>query len=156
MATRHFLLNRVQRAIGLFQALYRLDGLAIQRGQQLQAAVDRDVIDARARCIEFTHHHHAGAAIALRAALLGARAVKLLSEIVEHGGGTALALGFNDLAVQHKADGIGDFTHGVGVMDRWTDDFNADIRFFICRPYSNTHGRRICIRTRGRSSNSKG
>jgi hypothetical protein len=102
-----------QAAVSVLQALHRFDGLAVQRGQQLEAAVGGHIVHARAKGVQFAHQHHASSAIPFRAALLGTRAVHLLTQIVQHGSGTALALRLDNAPVQHKADGISDFTHGM-------------------------------------------
>jgi len=41
--------------------------------------------------------------------------VQLLAQVVQNSGGAALALGFDDAAVEHKAHGVGDLGHGEGV-----------------------------------------
>ena len=114
MAAHHGFLHRVQRAVGFFQTLHRLDRFAIQSGQQLDTAVHGHVVHARASVVELAHHHHTRTAIALGAALFGALAVQLLTQVIQNGGGAAHTLGFDDLAVEHKSHGVGDLGHGGG------------------------------------------
>ena len=114
MALHHRLLNRVQAAVGFFQAFNGFHRLAIQGGQQLNAAVDGDVVNARASSVQLAHHDHTGAAIALCATFLGAGAVQLFAQVIEDGGGAALTLGFNNFAIEHKTHGVGDLGHGGG------------------------------------------
>ena len=114
MALDHLFLHRVQRAVGFFQALDRLDRFAVQRRQQLDTSVGGHIVHARASGVELTHHHHTSAAIAFSAALFGAGAVQLFAQVIENSGGAALTLGFDDAAVEHKAHGVGDLGHGAG------------------------------------------
>ena len=111
MAANHGVLHRMQAAVGVFEAFHGFDGFAIERGQQLNAAVDRHIVHARASGIELADHDHAGAAIALGTALFGAGAAQLFAQIIENRGGAAHTLRLDNLAVQHKAHGVGDLGH---------------------------------------------
>jgi hypothetical protein len=112
----HLVLHRVQGAIGFLEAFNGLDRFTVESRQQLDAAVDRDILDAVASGIEFTHHHHTGTAITFSTALFGACAMELFAKIVQNSGGPAFALGFDDFSVKHKAHGVGDLGHGEDVV----------------------------------------
>ena len=114
VALDHFFLYRVECSIGLFQTLHGFDRFAVQRGQQLDTGVGRYIVHARPSGIEFSHHHHTRATVTLCAALLGSGALQLLTQIVQNSGGAALALGFDDLSVEHKAHGVGGLGHMRG------------------------------------------
>ena len=102
MALGHRLLHRVQMAVCALQTLDALERLAVQCGQELQTTVDRQVIDSRARFVEFANQHHTGAAIALSAAFLGSIASQVLAQIVQYGGAVLRWRSFNDGAVKDK------------------------------------------------------
>jgi hypothetical protein len=119
------LLNRVQR-IRRAEVLDRQQGLAIDRGQEADAGIDRakaQRIGAGAdhggcrRCRrvgrQFGHQHRAGAAVALVAAFLGASAVRVLAQPVEHAARDGRARDLHDLAAVHESDGSG--VHGEGL-----------------------------------------
>ena len=116
VALDHFFLHRMERAIGLFQTLYRFDRLAIERWKQLDAGIGRHIVHARTGSIEFSHHHHTRTTVALCASFFGSGTLQLLAQIVQNGGGAALTLGFNDLSVEHKAHGVGGLGHMWGAL----------------------------------------
>jgi hypothetical protein len=119
MAFDHRLLHRVQGPVFFLQALDGLDRFAVQRRQELQAAVDGQVIDRGSCGIELSDQHHTGAAIALGAALLGAAAPQLLPQVVQNGRRAAFAGGFDNRAVKHEAHSVGRLGHGES--GRWKE-----------------------------------
>jgi hypothetical protein len=124
VALDHGILHGVQRAIGFFEALDGFDRFAVQAGQQLNAGIHRQVVHPCARRVQLAHQHHACTAIALGTALFGACALQFLTQIVQNGGGAALALGFDDAAVEHEAHGVGDLGHGAAKWSDWGRDPN--------------------------------
>ncbi len=112
VALHQSLLDGVQAAIGLFQALDGFDRFAIQRRQQLNAGIDGHIVNRRASGVQLAHQHHTRPAIALGTTFFRAGAVQLFAQIVQNSGGTAFALRFNDAAIEHKTHGIGDLGHG--------------------------------------------
>jgi len=72
------LLHRVQRAAGAAQLIDRDELLAVERADEGDAAIDG--APAQAARAGLTHHHGAGAAVALGAALLGALEPALLAQ----------------------------------------------------------------------------
>nr|GEU28080.1 hypothetical protein [Tanacetum cinerariifolium] len=84
MTVHHGLLHRVQRAAVLLQVFDRKQRLAIERGRELDAGIDRLHVQLAGR-IEAADDHGAGAAIALGAAFLGAGGVQVFAQVLEHG-----------------------------------------------------------------------
>ncbi len=104
MAVDEGLLDRMQRSFRAFQAFDGDELLAVERGHELDARVDR--AKAHAVAIEFGEDHGARAAIALGAAFLGAGPTKVLAEEVEHAFRRRDSLDRADLAVQHETDRV--------------------------------------------------
>ena len=84
VAIHHGLLGRVGR-MGAAQVFHRQQRAAIQRGQELDAGIDRLQCHApRGGGVGLTDDDGAGAAVAFRAAFLGAGAARILSQPLEH------------------------------------------------------------------------
>ena len=114
VAIDHALLHRVQRASSctarFSQVFHREQCLAVQRGQKLDAGVDRLQLQ-RAGRVQRTQHHRAGAAVAFGAAFLGAAAMGVFAQPLQHGAGGAAVQGgidFDDRSTVKE-------THGAGV-----------------------------------------
>ena len=82
VAFDHRLLHRVQGAIGLLQVFHGKQGLAVEGGRELDAGVDGLHLDLAIH--QAADDHRASAAIAFRAALLGARAMQVLAQVLQH------------------------------------------------------------------------
>ena len=123
VAVDHRALHRVQR-VGTgrmrpahrFEVLDREQRLAVERGQEADAGVDRPQAQAadqggcgRRRCGvgQLGHDHGAGAAVALAAAFLGAGAARVLAQPVEHAACRCDAFHAGDLPAVHEADRSG-------------------------------------------------
>jgi len=83
VALDHGLLHRVQGAIVLLQVLHRKQGLAVERGNELDAGIDR--VHPDLAILERADHDRAGAAIAFGAAFLGAGAVQVVAQVLQNG-----------------------------------------------------------------------
>ena len=127
VAVDHGLLHRVRR-VGAAQVLHRQQRLAVQRGQEADAAVDRPQPQAahahagggagrgrglkaavgrggrRRRFGQFGDDHGAGAAVAFAAAFLRAGAAGVLAQPVEHGAGRGGVAHLAHLPPVHEAD----------------------------------------------------
>ena len=93
------LLRRMQRA-ALRQSLDGQQRLAVDLRQEGNAGIDRAVTHAAVDSL--ADGHRAGAAIAFRAALLGAAAA-LAAQVFEHGQGRRQVAQLADFAVEDKA-----------------------------------------------------
>src|SRR3546814_14434442 len=90
---------------------------AVQRAEELDAGVHRLV--AQPLPLRARHHHRAGAAVALVAALLGAGQVLDLAQVVEHRHGRVEAREPARLVVQPEADLA---THGLRFPGRRSEE----------------------------------
>ena len=138
MAIDHRLLRRVQRStLALrqrLQVLHRQQRPAVERGQELDAGVDRAQAqpanlrgagrrrtDGIGLARQLGHDHRAGAAIALGAAFLAAAAMRVLAQPVEHGVRGGGALHRHQCAAVEEADralGCGRLCHGGSARRR--------------------------------------
>jgi hypothetical protein len=84
------------------EALDRLQRFAVEHRQEEDAGVDRAPLHRVT--VEVTDQHGAGAAIAFRAAFLGAGAAERVAEIVEHSPGRIGIADLDYLAVEEEAD----------------------------------------------------
>jgi hypothetical protein len=99
------LLHRMQRAVRLAQVFNGKERAAIEGRQELDAGVDR--LEAhRTACVAFAEDNRTGAAIAFRAAFLGAGAARVLAQVLEHGTGGGGTRDFADRVAVVKADGL--------------------------------------------------
>ncbi len=105
MALDQRLLHRVQRAVLAAHVLDGEQGLAVQRGQELDARVDGLQPDA-AIGLQFAEHHRACTAIALRAPFFGACAVGVFTQVLQHRPGDRGVRHGADLPAMEKADGL--------------------------------------------------
>jgi hypothetical protein len=106
----HGLLYRVQRAVAAAQAFDGEQRPAIERGQQLDAGRCR----AHPQLIVVADpgdHHHAGAAIAFRAALLGAFAAQRLAQVIEYRGRRLAVADLDEPAVEQESCRPGHHRH---------------------------------------------
>ena len=86
MTVHHRLLHRMQRTAGGLEAFHGEYRLAVERGQQADAGVDRRQLHTVATgsvLRQLADHDGACTAIALGAALFGASAVHVLAQPVE-------------------------------------------------------------------------
>ena len=139
MAVHHGLLHGVQRLRDrlartgglactldmtlVLEVFYREQGLAMQAGQKLNAGVDGLQLQAidglRITGLgQLADDHRAGAAIAFVATFLGARAVRILTQPLQHRAGGVRALHFDHLAAVVEAYGLRVVT---GALDRGTE-----------------------------------
>ena len=81
VAIDHRLLDGVQRAIWLAQVFHGIEGAAVEGGQELDAGVD-GLEGETAFAIEFADDDGAGAAVAFRAAFLGAAGTQILAQVL--------------------------------------------------------------------------
>ena len=101
------------------QVFDREQRLAVQRRQELDAGIDglqREPADGarHARCRPFADDHRACTAIALVAPFLGAGAVRVLAQPIEHRAGRMRAGHVDDPALVEEADGLaGARAHGL-------------------------------------------
>jgi hypothetical protein len=98
----------------LFQAFDGEQGAAVQHRGEQDAGVDRTEADLAV--LQFAQHHGAGAAVALRAALLGAGAAQVVTQQVEHRQRRVDVGEFADLAIQQESDRA---AH-LNCRDRWS------------------------------------
>ncbi|MNS80671.1 hypothetical protein D3C72_1143620 [compost metagenome] len=128
VALHHGLLHGMQigaariglcRLAGGFHVFHGEQRLAMQIGQQLDAGVHGLQLQALHRLRvagfgQFGHQHGAGAAIAFIAALLGAMAMGIFAQPVQHGTGRRRAIDLRDAALVIKTDrlGYGRLAHG--------------------------------------------
>ena len=103
MAVDHRLLHRMQRTVRLTQVLDRQQRLAVQRRQELDACVDGLELD-RAGVGQLADDDRARAAVAFRAAFLGAGAMRVLAQVLQHGAGNVGAADFADRVTMVEAD----------------------------------------------------
>ncbi|MNT16227.1 hypothetical protein D3C72_1513180 [compost metagenome] len=82
MALNHRLLHRVQATVGLLQVFHGKQGLAIESGRELDAGIDGLHLELAVH--QAADDHRAGAAIAFGAAFLGARAMQILAQVLQH------------------------------------------------------------------------
>jgi hypothetical protein len=99
------LLHRVQRAAGAAQLIDRDELLAVERADEGDAAIDG--APAQAARAGLTHHHGAGAAVALGAALLGALEPALLAQPLQHRARGRHRVERDRLVVEPEADRSG-------------------------------------------------
>jgi hypothetical protein len=83
VAVDHRLLHRMQAPLGGFEAFHGDELLAVEDWQEQDAGVDGLVAKPVAR--RLAEHHRAGAAVALRAALLRAGLALLDAQVLQHG-----------------------------------------------------------------------
>lgn len=82
MAFDQRLLHRMQGAVGLLQVFHGKQSLAVQRRGELDAGIDR--FQLQLAVDHAAQHHGAGAAIAFGAAFLGAGAVQVFAQVLQH------------------------------------------------------------------------
>jgi hypothetical protein len=111
VAGHHRLLRRMLPA----EVFHRQQRMAVQRGQELDAAVDRlpGQIARLAAFLQAADQHGAGTAVAFVAAFLGAGAAGMLTQPAQHRGGGLQTADRDDGATVHEADGAGG---GVGSL----------------------------------------
>ena len=83
MTLHHRLLHGMQAAVRLLQILDRQQCAAIEGGQEPDAGIDR--LEGQLTALKLAHDHGAGAAIALGAAFLGAGAMQVFAQMLQHG-----------------------------------------------------------------------
>ncbi|MNM87658.1 hypothetical protein D3C81_998470 [compost metagenome] len=105
MALHHGLLHRVERTVRLTQVFHGDQGLAVERGQELDAGIDRLEFDVAA-VLQLADDDGTGAAVAFGAAFLGAGAAGVFTQVLQHGAGNGGVGYFLDLAAVEKADGL--------------------------------------------------
>ncbi|MNT22845.1 hypothetical protein D3C72_1582440 [compost metagenome] len=105
MALHHGLLHRVERTVRLTQVFHGDQGLAVERGQELDAGID-GLEGHVAAVLQLADHDGTGAAVAFSAAFLGAGAAHVLAQVLQHGAGHRGVGHFLDLAAVEKADGL--------------------------------------------------
>src|SRR4030095_17260835 len=103
----HLPLNRMQRAVGAFQSFDGDQFLAVERGHELNARIDR--AKAHGIAVELSKDHGTRAAIALGASLLGADTPQLFAEQVEHASRRRYGFDGADLAVEHETNRVASF-----------------------------------------------
>lgn len=105
MAVDHGLLHGMQGAVGATQVFDGEERAAVERRQELDAGIDRFQREAAVR-IQFADDNRAGAAVAFRAAFLGAGAMQILTQVLEHGARRRDARDLTDGPLVIKADGL--------------------------------------------------
>jgi hypothetical protein len=95
----------------VLEVLDREQRLAVERGQELDAGIDRLQPQAadrvgRAGLGQLADHHGARTAVALVATLLGAGAARVLAQPVEHRAGRVDATDVDDLSAMEESDGL--------------------------------------------------
>jgi hypothetical protein len=108
VAIDHRLLHRMQRAAGQpAQVLDGEHGLAVERGHELDAGVQREQAQsARRICVQFADHHGARTAVALGAAFLAAHQPARLAQPGQQVARRRDVADVDRLAVQQQADAI--------------------------------------------------
>jgi hypothetical protein len=103
----HGLLHRVKASVRAFQVFDGDQLQPVQRGQQLDACVDRAV--SNSAVMEFAQHDGAGAAIPLGAAFLAAGATRFGAQPLQHGELGIETADLDDLSTEnetHRSPGI--------------------------------------------------
>ena len=95
----------MQRAVGGAQVFDGEERFAVERRQELDAGVDRFERE-RALRVELADDHRAGAAVAFSAAFLGAGAMPVFAQMLEHGARCGDARDLVDGPLAIKADGL--------------------------------------------------
>jgi hypothetical protein len=90
---------------GLLQVFDREQGLAVERGRELDAGIDR--LQFQLAVFQRTDDHGAGAAVALGAAFLGAGAAQVLPQVLQDGLRRRHVAHFVDGVAEVKADRFG-------------------------------------------------
>ena len=107
MAVDHRLLDRVQAAVRTLQILDGEQLAAVEGAHELDAGIDRAVVEPIG--VGLGHDHGAGAAVALVAPFLGAGAAPAQPEPVEHRLGRVDPVELDQLVAEEEADLV---THG--------------------------------------------
>ena len=102
VAFDHRLLHRMQGAVGLLQVFDREQRLAVERGGELDAGVDR--LQRQLAILERADDDRAGAAVAFGAAFLGAGAVQILAQMLQDGAGRRHVADLVELALIIETD----------------------------------------------------
>ena len=104
MTRHHRLLCRMQRAVGLLEALNGEQRLAVKEWNELQARVDRSRTHRVA--VELSDDDGTRTTIAFCAAFLGAGATKIFANVVQHRFGRRDAADRMRRAVEQETDGL--------------------------------------------------
>ena len=118
VAFDHRLLHRMQRAVRLAQVFDGVERFAVERGHELDARVDRLEVDA-ARRVALADHDRACAAVAFGAAFLGAGAMRVFAQILQHGAGDGRVLDLADRVAVVEANRLSHVSLLSNVLCPW-------------------------------------